>query len=467
MSIFDKTAIVSSPCQIPGSGQEWNSLPAGNTSCVIARPVVRPKQSPGWIASAFSLAMTKSRVGTHRAGLTQPKLFRALTTALLGLALSACAGLGYRFNQGPYKVEHSNRPARTGQIALQPITPQLLLKLDDAPNPAAAPRANPALQQALHAYAYKVGPQDVLRIIVWNHPELTFPQFAFSNVTSELGGAYSPFYQASQENGFVVSSDGRIFFPFVGSIGVAGLTTGEIRAKLSQALTTYIKNPQLSVSVVGFHSQQYQLAGAVIKPGLYPITNVPITVSQAIDAAGGAIRSLPSIADPSTALSLSLADLGHVILINGQQRQVLNLRDFYRYGNQREDRLVRPGDIIEVPDNTFDQVHLIGEVLKPGNYAMSGGGLNLAQALGEAGGINLNTANPARIFVFRGAYEKPQVFWLNARSPDTMLLATRFELKPQDVVFVATSGLGAWNRVVSQILPTVQTLYETKILGNF
>ena len=467
MSIFDNTTIISSLCQITESGHEWNSRPSGKRISVIARPADRPKQSAGWIVSVFSLAMPEPRVGTQRAELRQPKLFRVLTTAVLGLALSACAGLGYRFNQGPYKVEPSNQPARIGQFVIEPITPQLLLKLNAAPDPAAKPQANPALQQALQNYRYKVGPQDVLRIIVWNHPELTFPQFAFSNVTSELGGAYSPFYQTSQENGFVVNSDGSIFFPFVGSIGVAGLTTGEIRAKLSQALTAYIKKPQLSVSVVGFHSQQYQLAGAVMKPGLYPITNVPITVSQAIDAAGGAIRSLPSVTNPSAALSLSLADLGHVILVNDRQREVLNLRDFYRYGNQQQDRLVRAGDIIEVPDNTFDQVHLIGEVLKPGNYAISGGELNLAQALGEAGGLNLNTANPARIFVFRGAYEKPQVFWLNARSPDTMLLATQFELKPQDVVFVATSGLGAWNRVVSQILPTVQTLYETKVIGNF
>lgn len=389
---------------------------------------------------------------------------KILVAGLLCMALSACAGLGHKFNEGPYKVAQQSQPARTGQFEIEPITPQLLLKLNSAPDPAAAPQANPALQQALKNYAYRVGPQDVLRIIVWNHPELTFPQFAFSNVTSELGGAYSPLLAPTQENGFVISNDGSIFFPFVGSIEVAGLTTDEIRTKLAQALTTYIKNPQINVTVVGFHSQQYQLAGAVIKPGLYPITNVPVTISQAITAAGGVIRSLPTNTTPADALSLPLADLGHVIVIHEDNRQVLNLRDFYRYGNQREDRLVQPGDIIEVPDNSFDQVHLIGEVLRPGNYAMSSGSMNLAQALGEAGGINLTSANPARIFVFRGAYEKPQVFWLNARSPDTMLLATRFQLQPQDVIYVATSGLAAWNRVINEILPTVQTLYETKVL---
>lgn len=389
---------------------------------------------------------------------------RALTASVICLALTACAGLGHKFDQGQYQVAQQQEPARIGQFTIEPVTPQLLLQLDKANQPPAAPQSNPKLEHALHNYAYQVGPQDVLRIIVWNHPELTFPQFAISNVASALGGAYSPMYAPTQENGFVVNADGSIFFPYVGSIEVAGLTTDQIRTKLAQALTTYIKNPQLDITVVGFHSQQYQLAGAVIKPGLYPITNVPLTVSQAIALGGGVIRSLPSTTTPEDALSLPLADLGHVILIQGSQREVLNLRDFYRYGDQLQDRLVEPGDIIEVPDNNFDQVHVIGELQRPGNYAMSGGQMNLAQALGEAGGINLNTANPARIFVFRGAYEKPQVFWLNARSPDAMLLATRFELKPQDVIYVATSGLAAWNRVISDILPTVQTLYETKVL---
>lgn len=384
---------------------------------------------------------------------------------LVSLTLCGCSALGYMFNEGPYKVAEQPEPSRVGQFTIQPVTPQLILKLNAASTAADVPQVNPELQQALQHYSYKVGPQDVLRVIVWNHPELTFPQFAISNVSGALG-PYSAAFAPTQENGFVVNARGDIYFPFVGSLAVAGLTTGEIRVKLTQALTTYIKNPQLDVTVVAFHSQQYQLAGAVMKPGLYPVTNVPLTVSQAIALGGGAIRSLPNTSGPASAMSLPLADLGHVIVIHGHNRQVLNLQDFYRDGDQLQDRLVKPGDIIEVPDNSFDQVHLIGEVVRPGNYAMSGGEMNLAQALGDAGGINLNTANPARIFVFRGAYEKPQVFWLNARSPDTMLLATRFELKPQDVVYVATSGLGAWNRVVSEILPTVQTLYETKILTN-
>jgi polysaccharide export outer membrane protein len=208
------------------------------------------------------------------------------------------------------------------------------------------------------------------------------------------------------------------------------------------------------------------LAGAVVKPGLYPITNVPVTVSQAIVAAD-VLRETPSSnGNNKTVVPRPLADLSHVTLIRNGQRIALNLRAFYQNGDQTQDRLILPGDIVEVPDNASEQVHLIGEVVSPGNYPMNNGEVNLAQALGDAGGLNLTTANPSRIFVFRGAYEKPQVYWLDAGSPDAMLLATQFQLQPQDVVYVATAGVSSWNRVITQILPTVQALYETKVLVN-
>ncbi|MHB8405649.1 MAG: polysaccharide biosynthesis/export family protein [Gammaproteobacteria bacterium] len=384
---------------------------------------------------------------------------------VLSLLLAGCSLPGLRFSGPNAQATYAQR--QQSRYVIHRITPALLLTLHRAANKTDTPQANPALQQALQDYRYRVGPQDVLNIIVWNHPELTLSQAQISALSNLTGGLMVS-APASQGSGFVVSAKGTIFFPYAGTVKVAGETVNQIRARLSQALATYIKDPQIDVQVVGFHSQTYQLAGAVMKPGLYPLTNVPLTVSEAIASAGGVVNSLPSSGGSSLSdlMSLPLADLAHVILIHDDTRAVLDLRDFYLYGDQTQDHLIRAGDIIQVPNNSFDQVHLIGEVMKQGNYPMSNGSLNLAQALGEAGGINLISANPTRIFVFRGAYAKPQVFWLNARSPEAMLLATQFELQPQDVVYVASTGLADWNRVINQILPTVQTLYETKVLGN-
>jgi polysaccharide export outer membrane protein len=339
-------------------------------------------------------------------------------------------------------------PRSHAQYTIAAITPALLVRQANLRMPSQTASVNPSIEHALANYRYRVGVQDVLSVVVWDHPELTLPQGQ---------------YRSAKETGFIVRSDGTIFYPYVGSVHVAGETTEQIRRQLAKALEPYVKNPQVDVKVVGFHSKKYQLAGAIFKPRLYPITNVPLTIAQAITSAGSILRT-QSNGNSKSSIPRSLADLSHVILIRNGKRVVLNLRAFYRHGDQSQNRLIQSGDIIEVPDNAAEQIHLIGEVHDPGNYPMDHGDINLAQALGDAGGISLTTADAGHIFVFRGGDRKPHVFWLDASSPDAMLLAAQFQLKPQDVVYVATADISAFNRIIQQILPTVQTAYETKVL---
>jgi polysaccharide export outer membrane protein len=366
------------------------------------------------------------------------------TLLSVAMLLGGCSTPGRNFSAS---LPSSNVKQR---YSIKAITPKLLVNM--AHRRAHHPRRldNAPLQRAIDNWCYRVGPQDVLNIVIWGHPELTLPQGE---------------YRSAKATGFIVHSDGTIFYPYVGSVQVAGKTTAQIRDQLAKALKPFVKNPQVDVKVVGFNSKKFELAGAVVKPGLYPITNVPVTVAQAIAKAGGAVRVTPN-GSSKDVIPRPLADLSNVVLVRQGERTVLNLRAFYRHGEASQNRLIRPGDIIQIPDNANEQIHLIGEVRDPGNYPMNHGELNLAQALGSAGGLNLKTANASRIFVFRGAYNRPRVFWLNAGSPDAMLLAAQFQLQPQDVVYVATAGISSWNRIVTQILPTVQALYETKVLVN-
>ena len=89
--------------------------------------------------------------------------------------------------------------------------------------------------------------------------------------------------------------------------------------------------------------------------------------------------------------------------------------------------------------------------------------MTLAEAIGDSGGFDPIAANPAKIYVIRGDYAAPAIFHLDASSPDALLLATAFQLKPRDVVYVSTYRLSQWNRVMSQILPTVQILYDAAL----
>ena len=101
----------------------------------------------------------------------------------------------------------------------------------------------------------------------------------------------------------------------------------------------------------------------------------------------------------------------------------------------------------------------MGEVRNPKSVEIINGELTLAAAIGEVGGFNQNTANPSGVYVIRGAdKDNPQIFHLDAEFATGMLLAERFDMRAQDVVFVDTAGISQWNRVISQLLPSITVL---------
>jgi len=142
---------------------------------------------------------------------------------------------------------------------------------------------------------------------------------------------------------------------------------------------------------------------------------------------------------------------------------VLDLLSIYKRGSAGNFAL-KDGDQIYVPDLSDAVVFVMGEVNKPIAAPMKSGHISLAQAIMAAGGINENLSNPGRIYVVRGGLDKPSVFQLDAGSADAMLLATAFELEKQDVVYVSPAAISRWNRLMSQILPTVQVLWQTNNL---
>lgn len=121
-------------------------------------------------------------------------------------------------------------------------------------------------------HAYKVGPEDILNITVWDHPELTIPQGS---------------YRTAEESGIEIQANGEIFYPFAGQLSVNKRTVSQIRQLLTSRLRTYIQNPQISVRVVGYNSQKIQVLGSVKQPQTLPVKSAPISVMEAINQSGG------------------------------------------------------------------------------------------------------------------------------------------------------------------------------------
>lgn len=310
-------------------------------------------------------------------------------------------------------------PIRPGLAALTPVVTE--------------PTLPDALEHEGH-YDYVVGPGDVLNITVWDHPELTIP----------AGSMRSP-----SEAGNWVHNDGTIFYPYVGVIEVAGLRVTEIREVITRRIARYIEDPQVDVTVAAFRSQRVYVAGSVREPGAYPVTNVPMRLLDAVNAAGGVTEE---------------ADWRNVVLTRDGREYRLSLREVYERGDARYNVLLKAGDVVHVSRADDNKVFLLGEVRNPQSLMMGRNGLTLAEALSEAGGINELQADATGVFVMRRAPDEAGVidlFQLNAKDATALVLADEFVLNPRDIIYVTAAPIARWNRIISQIMPTIQGVYFT------
>jgi polysaccharide biosynthesis/export protein len=281
-------------------------------------------------------------------------------------------------------------------------------------------------------YDYQVGPGDVLQITVWDHPELTIPAGSL---------------RSSEESGNWVHNDGTIFYPYVGIINVEGLKVTEIRDMITERLSRYIENPQVDVSVAAFRHKRIYVTGEVDEPGLYPVTNVPTRLIDAIGEAGGLTTA---------------ADWSSVVLTRNGKDYRLSLRDIYQYGNTSQNVLLQPNDVVNVNPVTDAKVFVLGEVGQASSLQMGRNGLTLAEALAENGSFNQQESDASGVFVFRkapmGADHGIDIYQLNAKDAAALVMADSFDLRERDIVYVTAAPLVKWNRVLRLLVPSMTTL---------
>ena len=314
-------------------------------------------------------------------------------------------------------------------VEISPITVSLLKKEN---TPRSVPRSNPQLEKEIEAYDYRIGIGDVLNITVWDHPELTIPAGSF---------------RSSAETGTWVHTDGTIFYPYIGKVEVNGLPLSQARDEITKRLARYIEKPQVDVNIAAFRSKRVYITGEVNKPGIQPITNIPLTLLEAINRAGGLTDN---------------ADWTRITLNHNGSEEKISLQALFQQGDLSENRLLLKNDIVHVSRNDNLKVFVLGEVHKPSTMIMDRTGMRLTEALSNAGGINEAEADATGIFVIRrnsDAHDKiATIFQLNLQDATAMILGTEFRLRPYDVVYVTAVPLSRWNRVVRQLLPTLQGL---------
>lgn len=168
-----------------------------------------------------------------------------------------------------------------------------------------------------------------------------------------------------------VGSDGTISLPLIGPIRIAGLTSDQAEEAISDKLREgdIVKDPQVSVFVKEYTNGEISVAGEVGKPGVFSVLG-PHRLLDVLEAAGGLTEKA---ANTITISHLGTNQLTAIHLPNDAEEMARNNIELL------------PGDTVVVPKAEI--VYVLGEVNKPGGYALnSSGGLTVLQIVSAAGG---------------------------------------------------------------------------------
>jgi len=221
---------------------------------------------------------------------------------------------------------------------------------------------------ASHADAYRLGVGDVLAITVWDHPELTGA--GLPSGADNLDGKTGP-----PPATFVIDQQGQLHFPFAGAVPLAGLTREAARDRLAQRLARYFRAPRVTVAVMAYRSQRVYVDGQVRTPGPQPINDIPMTVLEALNRAGGLLPT----ADQSR-ITVERAGRRYridlVAAMRGELPQSPQLSASAAPGQPYPAALLlADGDVVRAPPRDENKVFVGGEVLSPRALTMHDGRL--------------------------------------------------------------------------------------------
>ena len=351
--------------------------------------------------------------------------------------LSACTTMapGIQFGKAqPSSTEADEADGIVAPAKILAITPRLVRQEKVLRDQQVAEDISALLQPA---QVYRIEAGDVLHIVVWDHPELSASMLP-AGVPGAVGVAGVAVSPMQPQSGFEIDQQGMLDFPYAGKLKLAGLTTVEAHQQVVRSLSRYLKNPKVTMRVLTYRSKRVYIDGEVKQPGVQAINDLPMTLTEAINRAGGVTP---------------MADQSRIMVSREGKTYQINMPQLVQRSVNPSSIMLASGDVVRVLSRDETKIFISGEVTSPRALPMRNGRLTLTEALGEAGGINPVTGDARQVYVVRRTSQSSVVYQLDANAPGALAMAEGFELNPRDVVYVAATPLTNWNRTISALIP--------------
>ncbi|OAP71953.1 polysaccharide biosynthesis/export family protein [Psychrobacter sp. SHUES1] len=356
------------------------------------------------------------------------KLLGVASVLMIGL-VSGCSSINSGLQSGDLPPSGSFVAASGIQFNVQPLNLATL-----PPKQAVVPSSDlTRLIRTSGQVDYRISEGDILGITLVGYPEIAPPLTNSSNTANPYA------------LGFPVDQQGFVQFPLIGRIKASGMSVPQFTANLQKQLQRYLKYSDPQVKIVNYRGNKFFIDGEVKQPGEFAIADVPVSLYGAISMAGGATPT---------------GDSNNVVLNRNGTSYNIGLESLRQMGASANQIYLRDGDSIHVNSQDRNKVYVLGEFGQVEPVPILEQGISLAQVLGESKGLNSATANAAKIYVVRDNLNTraTDIYYVDMQTITSFALANRFEMHPNDIVYVDPTGLTRWNRVISAILPSTSAI---------
>lgn len=281
-----------------------------------------------------------------------------------------------------------------------------------------------------------IGPGDVLTIEIY---EVGVTLFGGGGMRAG-GEGFDPSARGESFPAIVVDREGTIRLPYIGRLGVAGLTPSEVQRLIEQGLKGKSQSPQALVAIRTNIANTVYVSGDVRRPGRLELTLGRERLLDAVAASGG---------------GASTSEDTLVRFTRGNQSVEQRL-GFIRSGTPDDLQLI-PGDRIELIRRPRTYT-VFGATPKASQINFETGEVSLAEALARVGGPNDAQADPAAVFLFRydgvvdtGRGGAPKIYRLNMLKPESYFLSQRFAIRDKDVIYIANAAANQPSKLIGVI----------------